>query len=110
MKAGGIVEKSLSTSKTFDRVYLVASGTEYLGTWPIVLVTVDEGEVFPIYVDTVKPWLYSLHVKLSPGEHTFQFHYHNDFEGRIGRKTCDRNLKLHRLVLTQEGPRAPGSG
>ena len=92
----------LKVDRPVKMVYLLAEGTGLLDVYPIAFVTVDGGEIFPLYVDREESTLYPLDLQIEPGEHTIRFEYINDFAQVINGELADRNLRLNRLLLVHE--------
>ena len=92
----------LNIDRPVRMVYVLAEGTGLLDVYPIAFVTVDDGEIFPLYVDREEPNLYPLDLRIEPGEHTIRFEYINDFAQVINGELADRNLRLNRLLLVHE--------
>ncbi len=95
----GSVELPVRLPNPVARIVLTASGSAVLGIPPIVLVSVDGGEAFPVAVDSESPALFSVPFPLAAGAHRFRFEYLNDFQMMLGGVVHDRNLVLSRMLF-----------
>ena len=83
--------------------YLVASGTDFLDVYPILLISLDGGEIYPLYIDSATPEIFPVHLPLTPGGHTIRFEFLNDYAETVRGKNFNRDVHLLRIVL-------PGGG
>lgn len=106
LATAGAMELRVRLDHPVERFDLVASGTDLLGVHPIVLVTVEGGETWPVHVSSGTPAPFAVEIPLAAGSHAIRIEYINDSAVRIGDATYDRNLTLHRIVF----PKARDAG
>lgn len=102
MRRIGAAEMTFTAPREANALYLVAGGSEFLDVFSIVLVSVDGGEVFPLYVDHTNPTMYALNLPIEAGEHRIRFEFLNDTRIGLRGKVYDRDVHLMRLVLAHD--------
>jgi hypothetical protein len=102
MREIGAAEMSFESTRPANTIYLAATGSEFLDVFSIVLVSIDGGEVFPLYVDHGEPTLFALNLPIEAGEHRIRFEFLNDTRIAFRNAVYDRDVHLMRLVLAHE--------
>lgn len=99
--AGGAAELAIDVPADVPRFHVVAGGSDLLGVGPIVLVSADGGEPFPLHVDSETARLHAVEIPLAKGRRTLRFEYVNDFAAKIAGREHDRNLRLYRVAVAR---------
>lgn len=107
MKDIGAVEMEFQADRPAKMVYLVATGTSFVDIYPIVLATIDGGEIYPLYIDHPEPTMFAMKVSLDAGPHRIRLEFLNDQRTELKGKLYDRDVDLIRLVLDHSEPGQP---
>lgn len=99
--AGGAAELAIDVPGDVPRFHVAVSGDALLGVGPIVLVSVDGGEAFPLHVDSTTPRLRAVEIPLAKGRRVVRIEYVNDFAETVGGRPQDRNLELFRIAIAR---------
>lgn len=99
LRKSGAVRLGFKTDRAAKQVHLLAQGSEFLDVFPILIVSVDDQEPFPIYIDSRSPDLFPVDLALELGSHEITFHFVNDFDWALAERKFAREVRLFRLIL-----------
>lgn len=112
MDRPGAVTLDFEISTAIDGGDLVASATELLGVYPILIASIDDGEEFPLYLDEEEARAFRFPAKLEAGEHELRLEFVNAHSIRTKHGPERRRAVLHRLIFSSasdEGSELPES-
>lgn len=89
-------------STATDIGYLVASGTELLGVYSILIASIDGGEEFPLYLDDEEVRAFRFPAKLAPGPHEIRLEFVNAHSLRTEHGPERREAVLYGMRFSSE--------
>jgi hypothetical protein len=92
------VEMDLNLPQGAGALYLTAAGSEFLGVYPMLWVSIDGGEERPVYIDHSRPEVHRIADRIEPGVHRVRIEYINDYQGEIEGRRYDRHVRLYSIV------------